>query len=999
MKKFLILLLAITSATCFLTAVGCGNHNFSSTYSYDEDMHWKACLDEGCDEVSSRQEHEYQLVGTVSTCKVCGYNYNTSNTYEITLTTMGETYIPGTNISLYDASDNLIATAKTNIRGKARFANINPANYKAVIDESSLPNGYYVDEDNKEISLSAQTMKLSVKLPSRLIDEEIPANHKYSVGDVMHNLQTTSVNKNGTQKNISLSAYLSQYKAVVLNFWYASCGPCMEEFPYMNEAYLDNSDKIAIIAINSGAETPSEVADFVATTGYNFDFVNDSQVFSVYNSAFSVQAYPTTVVVDRYGAVAQIESGSIPSRSYWVNLINHYTALDYTPNYSSNNNDFDSNGNENELVKPNVEMPSSEEIAQKITSVNSYTTKNAFTYLPADDEYSWPWILDEKDGVSCLKTSNADRGNSYSILLIDVELRKGQQLFFDYLVSTEEDSDILYVQVDTVLQHTLSGENSGWNNDKLLYVAQRDGKYQISLTYQKNLTNRAGDDTVYIKNLRIEEGKQITDHVDLLYNATENYTLDPSVTVPGEYKGFINHVPYYFNEEDGFYHVMLSSSPSEIDPILMADLYYSTPWNPNSVWLFAYAGTGLFDKTDENYVEGYYEAIEDYSWLQQNSEGRYVPLTKELHDILIDVVADLGRTDNSEDPHNGQDQWLEICRYYVHYGERAQSDVCVALDNTVEALKWRVAKDYGVMTEDTFKIHVNVYSVHLPRGNYYRFKTTKAGAYLVRSIAPLASDYDPNGIDALGFVCDAYGNILAENDNHIIEVQGYGKDENGVVQEGNNRYALYDNNFYMYVYLEANTTYYVAGCFNDPYAMGEYDVMIEYLGKDYSYFTSCATDPAYTYDENDPNFTPIIVPQMGKDRFFLGDDGNYYAQEYDGSQGSLLYIRLVGPTYYSSYTSTTLEQMIESGAIGASESDKLYLKHLLIESRTKYDKGHELYGYTVATEKLVSIINKAANGNDTEEDSTYSHTSWLLTAYYYRNVTPLTLQQASDKYN
>ncbi len=946
MKKTLIIALSVLAILCLITAIGCRKSNTAQ--------------EEG----------------------------NPETTVEINLQNKGGKVLSGITVNVFDSSGtNVIVSGKTNVHGKVKFSDMEPDDYKITIDESTLPKGYSLPEE--VVTLSKTNMKTTVKLPSSLINEDMPSNHEYAVGDVAYNLKTTSVNKNGTEKDISIASYLSSRKAVILNFWFAGCGPCRSEFPYMNEAYGNYIDKIALIAVNSGADSKKEITDVVMGEKLNFDFVSDESVFGPYNSAFNVSAYPTTVVIDRYGVIAHIETGSMPTLSSWENLFEHYSSPDYVPNYSVKYNDTGSSGEVN-MSKPDVSMPDSNDIANTITNAgNSYTTKNTFTYLPADGEdaeYSWPWIIANKDGVNCLKTSNSEKINSYAILLIDVELKKGQQVFFDYLSATEKDGDILYVQVDTVLQRTISGEDKAWNENELLYQARQDGKYQISLTYQKNSSVNVDGDAIYIKNLRIEQGTAISKHYDLLYNAVDNYTLDKSaqVYVP-ETDGYRNHVAYYFDDTVGLYRVALSgdeNQPGANDPLLLADLYYLTPWNSlNSVWNLAYAQTGLFNPADDNYKEGYAQIIEDYAWLQQNSSSRYVPLDDTLQKVLVDVVNDIGRTTNTED------MWLEVCRYYVHYGDGG-TDECYAFDNTTEALSWRMAKDCGVMTEDEMTVHVNVYSLHLPRGNYYSFTTTKAGAYLIRSIVPNYSDYDKNAIDPLGFICDEYGNILAENDNYVIEAQG--EDE-----EGN---PLYDNNFYLFVYLEANTTYHVAGCFYDQYAMGQYDVKIEYLGETCSYFTACAIDPAYTFDENDPNYTPFILPKMGKDMFFIGDDGNYYAQEFNGLQGSLLYIRVIGPTFFNSYSEYTLEQMIENDMIGTTTADKIYMRQVLLEARTAYDKGDELYGYAVATERLVSILNKMANGSDTEEDSTYSQTAWLLTAYYYRNLNELTLAQAQDKY-
>ncbi len=1033
MRKILMMALAALFLVCSFSLIACENgntsaHNFSSAYEFDESMHWQECADEGCTEKNNLKEHSYQLTGTTNTCSVCGYSFNTANTFEVNLETLGRTVLSGVKVDLYDKSNQVVASGKTNVRGKVRFSEITPDNYVAKIDESSLPKGYYVPEELKNIELSKDQMKITAKIPSALITEEdMPAGQKYPIGQVVYDFKTTSIDMNGKEKNISLSAYLSQFKAVIINFWYIDCPYCIAEFPHMNEAYLSYSDKVAIIALNSGVDTSSEIADFVASSSYKFDFVNDDKIFAPLKNAFIREdAFPTTFVIDRYGAVAHIEQGAITNRSDWENLFDYYIADDYVPDYVRGYSDSYT-PTDSQLAKPDVEMPSSAEIAEKVTKINSLTKADTFTYSNTDNEkdleYSWPWVIDEIDGVPCIRTSNRERVGSYSILLIEVEMKKGQQLFFDYYLATEKDADILYVQVDTVLQQTLSGDENKWTNDQLLYVALRDGKYKITLTYQKNTTNSTKKDAVYVKNFRIEDGANVSGHHDLLYNAADNYTLTNATAPIASEKGYINYVASYKNADEDFYRVALSgdvTQKSANDPILYADLYYTTPWNDNfSVWNLAYSGTGLFSEIKKEH-EGYVKAVEDYSWIQNNNVTRYVPVTEELRQILIDTVANIGRkidpdddvADEIEKAEKQLDkQWLEVCRYYVHFGvDSGENDDCFALDNMVEALKWRVAKDYGVMSddklidyeldgktaEDVFLIHVDVYSVHLPRGNYYRFTTTKAGAYLIRSWEPNASDYDPNAQDPLGFVCDATGNIIAENDNFMIEAQG-----TTIINEKER--PIYDNNFYMYVYLEANTTYHVAGCFNDPYAMGEYDVTIEYLedNPDWTgkYFTSCATDPAYTFDENDPNFTPFILPLMGKDRFFIGDDGKYYAQEFDGSQGSVIYIRFIGPTYYNSYSNYTIAELIENDAFDVSVEDKLYLMDLLIQARETYPEDHELYGYVEATEKLVSIINRRANGEDTEESSTYSQTSWLLTAYYYRNVNELTLAQAQAKYN
>ena len=52
----------------------------------------------------------------------------------------------------------------------------------------------------------------------------------------------------GTQ--VSLSGLLSEKKAVFLNFWASWCGPCEMEFPYMQQAYDQMSQDIAVVALS-----------------------------------------------------------------------------------------------------------------------------------------------------------------------------------------------------------------------------------------------------------------------------------------------------------------------------------------------------------------------------------------------------------------------------------------------------------------------------------------------------------------------------------------------------------------------------------------------------------------------------------------------------------------------------------------------------------------------------------------------------------------------------
>lgn len=47
-------------------------------------------------------------------------------------------------------------------------------------------------------------------------------------------------------------------------------------------------------------------------------------------SNFGVTAFPTTVVIDRYGLIAFKSSGSEPTLEFWTSLFSEFTADDYS---------------------------------------------------------------------------------------------------------------------------------------------------------------------------------------------------------------------------------------------------------------------------------------------------------------------------------------------------------------------------------------------------------------------------------------------------------------------------------------------------------------------------------------------------------------------------------------------------------------------------------------------------------------------------------------------
>lgn len=112
----------------------------------------------------------------------------------------------------------------------------------------------------------------------------------------------------------------AQYRGQVLvvNFWYAACGPCRIEAPYLEEVYQDFTGKGAdFLGVNT-YDQASTALSFAGTYGITYPSVIDVEDGAVkfsFAQVTAVQATPTTLVVDQQGRIAARISGQLDSAS------------------------------------------------------------------------------------------------------------------------------------------------------------------------------------------------------------------------------------------------------------------------------------------------------------------------------------------------------------------------------------------------------------------------------------------------------------------------------------------------------------------------------------------------------------------------------------------------------------------------------------------------------------------------------------------------------------
>jgi|GEM_PF-4703962 len=90
-------------------------------------------------------------------------------------------------------------------------------------------------------------------------------------------------------------------KPTVLNFWFTSCQPCLEEIPILNSLTSEFDDEVNFLAITFQKE--DVIKKFLKNRTFDFKQIVDARD---YIKDFGVKVYPKLVIVDKNGIVTNI---------------------------------------------------------------------------------------------------------------------------------------------------------------------------------------------------------------------------------------------------------------------------------------------------------------------------------------------------------------------------------------------------------------------------------------------------------------------------------------------------------------------------------------------------------------------------------------------------------------------------------------------------------------------------------------------------------------------
>lgn len=888
----------------------------------------------------------------------------------IKVVSMGGISLPEVQVTVKkDGKD--YATGVTNKNGEwsVRFKS---GTYTAEIT-GGLPVGYSAEESYK-LDTSKEVITLGVT-SSVITDEQIPANKKYLVGDVMYDFTlerafSYAVNNGRTPQEIKLSDVLKEKKAVLLNFFYTTCYWCNEEYPSMRDAYNEYSDDLEILAIdNYGTDTETLVINEVINKKVPFYMAMDNAGVV---SHFDMRGYPTSVMIDRYGVVCEL-SETILDVDVWRNWFKKYTAEDYSQDINIGNNVED----ETTFIPDspedfNAEMPASSAINDRINKTGvsvSFTEEDTQIDNEGNVRKSaWPWNFAD-DGQSIAPTNTGHRGTT-AIIYASLNLPENTVLAFDYKVSMDESEDRFYVAVDgrggIGKQTVLDFGNKDWQKG-IAYVSLEAGTHEIAFIYYRGSVNGKYDDNVYVKNLRFEPLSSLdnVEGFDMPYFAARlnNYQTG----------GFDVYSSVYLNTEDGFYHVGDENAKKATDPVLLADMYSATPYfsNPKESLFNKYISTDNCTFGNTNY----YNLMKSYAVYSSNSDIKgLVPVTPELQKALNALY------NNENTPgqlHYSNKGWLEFCVFYMHYGKGE------GYGNIIEGLAYFTAIEAHETTNEPNTGNLNEVTfdrIYMPRGLLYKFVPSESGVYKFGGVSKEGTDawlFD----DSLKYAPSIQDEIKSSGfDDYVRDDIDYVYDPDDVL--------AYD--FQIYHYLEQGKTYYVMPAFHVVEEIGSFKFRIDYVGEEHYLLTS-ATAGYYTLDENGKITLQVYATPEWRD---IGDEKVLY----DSKSARPIYCDFTSASRM--FTPYSLEKLL-SGSIANAKNyfnltgtsitidDTVYegkdytatMKEYLAKAKDK-DKKDELYGM-VEVDWELQIILKLLYTKYIGVDDEFE---WLKACWFYEHI-------------
>ena len=782
-----------------------------------------------------------------------------NETYSVTVRSQGGLLFKNQAVNVLSGSS-FVDAGWTDENGVFTFT-AEPKNYTVRL--GVLPAGY----TQEPALLTAATHTAELILTSAVITSEPAATTQYVIGDIIHNYTFTTpyqMADTGEVWSKSVAEILQEKELLLINNWGTQCTWCVNEMASMQSIYEKYGDQIEIVAVSNyyPADTDATISAYQAKNGYTFPMMRDTNGF---RTKFNLEGWPTTVVVDRYGAIARIEVGAITSDEAWERLVEKYIGDDYkqtfvpgVPNDSINS----------EVAKPDITLPDDhyEELGNTINQADTFPEGSSIEWFGETEyEYAWPFLFKLRDDVSSdvpvMYASNTGKANSMAIIYATVTVGAGKVLTFDYYADTEADYDVLYITWDGRIIKDISGDSHGWQT-LYLFSDITNGSHDLAITYIKDSSTNKGKDNVFIRNVRFVDVTTLDSYdkpVDMLRTAAYGDIVD---------NRYSNYVDVTL-ASDGFYHVNLSSlqnanlAGNDESPLLLVNLLNVTAWSGYSLSQlvggvdettgdYAFNCTFEIDGVTRDYRGDFYE----YMLAASSSYVRdCVPVDAFLQKLLSKFMAQISGE------HSHEKEWLEVCYFYSHYGagEPIGNPILGVMDRTAIEIE----------AETRYEADLTRVMAPFPVVRY-TFTPEESAVYKFESFI--------SSQDAAQYSAQIWLYEEGHDPEDYLAYSGFTRRTfNGVNMQ----------NFELYYYLTAGKKYFVAVAFLAQKS-GTLEFEITNVGQEATEFAPCSDDIySMILDENDSMIGLLLSGAIEYDK---DDDGYFYAKNPDGSKGSYIYL-------------------------------------------------------------------------------------------------------------
>lgn len=104
-------------------------------------------------------------------------------------------------------------------------------------------------------------------------------------------------------------------KILVLNFWFINCPPCRKEMPELNALVNDYSADSNVVFVGIALDPENALKVFLKETSFNYKVVGYGRSIA---RNYSIEAFPTNVIVDKEGKVAFHVKGYNENNVFWM---------------------------------------------------------------------------------------------------------------------------------------------------------------------------------------------------------------------------------------------------------------------------------------------------------------------------------------------------------------------------------------------------------------------------------------------------------------------------------------------------------------------------------------------------------------------------------------------------------------------------------------------------------------------------------------------------------